>query len=105
MPFGKTWLPGTGKVTMMSISDAFNEKVSVVALKFFFRSVEKQLKEQCDDGQAYCWMSCLDGLTNHISIASMIIISIFIIEKFAVSSSKLTKRHNFDHLTFSSSRV
>merc|ERR1719361_399424 len=24
------------------------------------RSVEKQLKEQCDDGQAYCWMSCLD---------------------------------------------
>ena len=35
MPFGKTWLPGTGKVTMVSISDAFNEKVSVVALQFF----------------------------------------------------------------------
>ena len=35
VPFGKTWLPGTGKVTMMSISDAFNKKGSVVALQFF----------------------------------------------------------------------
>ena len=68
----------------------FQRKSFCRSVTVFFRSVEKQLKEQCDDGQAYCWMSCLDGLTNHISIVSMTIISIFIIEKYVGSSSKFT---------------
>ena len=31
------------------------------------RSVENQMKEQCDKGQAWCWMNCLNGQTLSMS--------------------------------------
>ena len=39
--------------------------ITCLATTMILRSVEKQMKNQCEEGKAYCWMNCLDGHLQH----------------------------------------
>jgi len=47
--------PGVGSTELCPLA-----KPRYQALAMQTRSVEKQMHEQCSEGQAYCWMNCLD---------------------------------------------
>jgi len=47
--------PGVGSTELCPLA-----KPRYQALAMQTRSVEKQMHEQCGEGQAYCWMNCLD---------------------------------------------